>query len=531
MPNFPDHAQLANIGLIEAMYASYLKDSKSVDLSWRHFFEGIEFGSYLESGGNKLKVLGLVQAYRRQGHLLAHFNPLNGEENKVLELGFSKSEMGSLFPTLGFCKTDEAPLKEIIAALQRIYSSRIGFEYMGLDNPAMEEWIQKQIEPQLNLNLPIEEKRLALEYLSRSEMLETFLHTKYVGQTRFSLEGAETMIPMIAEMIDFGVNLGIEDWVIGMAHRGRLNVLTSILNKPYELIFEEFENDTVLSFTGNDDVKYHMGFNGQLMTRSGKSVSVELAANPSHLESVDPIVLGQVYGKQVLKKDTEKKKVAPLLIHGDASVAGQGVVYESMQLKNLPDYSVGGTIHLVVNNQIGYTTLPDEGRSTRYCTDIAKSFGAPVFHVNAEDPEGCLFVSKLAVQIRQQFHTDVFIDLVCYRKYGHNEGDEPSFTQPIQYEKIRSKKSIRQIYHDLLVQEGEKMADELEAKFKEKLAAALGTAQTAPKKQGAPAKMEKSSCETSVSLDILKKVTDGFCKIPETFHFHPKLQKWLEAKK
>ena len=532
MSQFPDYAQLANIGLIEEMYAKYLKDMNSVDRSWRSFFEGIEFGSFAEKGGGDLKIVSLIQAYRREGHLFAHFNPLRGEAGRLdlKKFGFTDSEMETLFPSFGFCETKEAPLREIAASLEKIYSSRIGFEYMGLENPELEKWIQKKIEPKLAIELPIEEKRLAFESLCKSAMLETFLHTKYVGQTRFSLEGAETMVPMIAEMIDLGADLGIDEWMIGMAHRGRLNVLTSILNKPYELIFEEFENDAVLSFTGNDDVKYHMGFSSQLTTRSGKSVSVELAANPSHLESVDPVVLGQTFAKQILKK-----RAAPLLIHGDASLAGQGVVYESMQLKNLPAYSVGGTIHLVVNNQIGYTTLPDEGRSTRYCTDIAKSFGAPVFHVNAEDPESCLFVSKLATQIRQEFHLDVFIDLVCYRKYGHNEGDEPSFTQPLQYEKIRSKKSIRQLYHEELMREGhveEEMAEEIEAQFKEKLNAALDKAKINGKKKETPSPLkEKSACDTRVSLDVLKKVMDDFCKIPETLHPHPKLTKWLDAKK
>ena len=492
MSEFPNHAQLANIALIEELYNRYLSDPESVDLSWRHFFEGIDFGSYLYKRGvepaadqSSLRIYDLVQAYRRYGHLEARFNPLESGEKKAAELdleklGFFSSELSQNFPTLGFCGKKEAPLSEIIAALKGIYCSRIGFEFMDLGHSDLEKWVQGRLEPQLQIEPKIEEKHLLFEYLNKSEVFETFLHTKYVGQTRFSLEGAETMIPLIGEMLDLGGNLGIDEVLIGMAHRGRLNVLTNILNKPLSSIFEEFEDDTTLSYSGNDDVRYHMGFVGEWKTRSGKSVTVGMAANPSHLESVDPIVIGQTYAKQIAKGDADKSRTCPLLIHGDASIAGQGVVYESLQLMNLPSYSVGGTLHLVVNNQIGYTTLPEEGRSTRYCTDIAKTFSCPVFHVNAEDPESCLFAAKLAVEIRQKFHCDVFIDLLCYRKYGHNEGDEPSFTQPLQYQMIRAKKPIRQIYHVQLLSAGhleQKMAEALDLQFKETLKSALAKAQ------------------------------------------------------
>ncbi|MES2274054.1 MAG: thiamine pyrophosphate-dependent enzyme, partial [Chlamydiota bacterium] len=490
MPEFPDHAQFANVRLIDELYQRYLVDKESVDISWRHFFEGIDFGAYLyQPQGTKndpsCRTLHLVWAYRNYGHLLARFNPLEKEDRKAPELqldqlGFLESELDLPFPTFGFCQKKEAPLREIIAALADIYSSRIGFEYMGLGRPDLEAWMQKRLEPTLQIEPSAEEKQLLLDSLNKSEVFETFMHTKYVGQTRFSLEGAETMIPIIAEIIDQGANFGLEALLIGMAHRGRLNVLANILNKPYSTIFQEFEDDTSLSFGGNDDVRYHMGFSGQALTRSGKKVRLELVANPSHLESVDPVVLGQTFAQQILKGDAKKTQIGALLIHGDASIAGQGVVYESLQLMNLPDYSIGGTLHLVVNNQIGYTTLPKEGRSTRYCTDIAKTFSAPVFHVNAEDPESCLFAAKLALEIRQQFHCDVFIDLLCYRKYGHNEGDEPSFTQPLQYKIIRAKKPIRDLYLEALLKAGgfeQKMAEALDLQFKEALKKALVTAQ------------------------------------------------------
>lgn len=546
MPDFPDHAQLANLELIEDLYNRYLIDRESVDPSWRHFFEGIDFGAYLYKRGveptaesSNLRIYELIQAYRRYGHLASQFNPLETGEKKAEELdleklGFFPSEMDQIFPSLGFCGKKEASLREIVTALKAIYCQRIGFEYMDLGNPEMEKWLEGRLEPNLAIEPTIEEKHLLLEYLNKSEVFESFLHTKYVGQTRFSLEGAETMIPLLAEMIDYSGDLGVGEILIGMAHRGRLNVLTNILNKPLESILAEFEDDIQLSFSGNDDVRYHMGFVGEFKTRSNRLVQVGMAANPSHLESVDPVVLGQTYAKQLLKGDTQKNRTVPLLIHGDASVAGQGVVYECLQFMRLPSYSVGGTLHLVVNNQIGYTTLPEEGRSTRYCTDISKTFGCPVFHVNAEDPESCLFAAKLAVEIRQKFHCDVFIDLLCYRKYGHNEGDEPSFTQPRQYQMIRTKKSIRQIYLEKLVSEGKlerTLAETLELQFREKMKEALRivlekTVSKASEKQPPWSELFEPF-RSGVDAETLKSVLETFCKVPASFHLHPKLQKWV----
>jgi len=546
MADFPDHAQLANISLIEEQYRRYTVDPESVDPSWRHFFEGIDFAAFLYkkpvvegAGSSGLKVALLIQAYRCYGHLLASINPLEKPPAMVPELdlerlGFAKTELEQPFPTLGFCGKETASLREIVAALQEVYSSRIGFEYMDLGNPELEQWMQERIEPRLALDATIEEKRFLLDALNQSEVLETFLHTRYVGQTRFSLEGNETAIPMLAEMVDEGANLGIEEFWIGMSHRGRLNVLANILKKPHSMLFEEFEDDTALSFFGNDDVKYHMGFTGEIETRSGKKVSIGMPPNPSHLESVDPVLLGQVRAMQIAKGDTERRRLVPIIIHGDAAVAGQGVVYESLQLMSLPDYAVGGTIHLVLNNQIGYTTLPKQGRSTRYCTDIAKAFGIPVFHVNGEDPESCLFAAKLAMEIRQKFQCDVFLDLIGYRKYGHNEGDEPSYTQPIEYQIIRSKKSIRQIYFEQLVSAGlmeKTLAETLEAEFKETLRKALAKAQETAKKTPSAPKASPSllkSFPSGVKSEVLKEIIEKFCRVPSGFHLHPKLQKWLQ---
>ncbi|MBI5272661.1 MAG: 2-oxoglutarate dehydrogenase E1 component [Chlamydiia bacterium] len=545
MSHFPDYAQLANLPLLEGLYKNYRADPASVDSSWRHFFEGVDCAKILyerpvEAGSapSELRIFLLIHAYRCYGHLRASINPLEEPENRVPELdlerlGFAQTELDVSFPTLGFCGKREAPLREIVEGVKEVYSSRIGFEYMNLGHPEMERWIQERIEPNLVIHRSIEEKHFLLEYLNRSEVLETFLHTRYVGQTRFSLEGNETVIPALAAMMQTGAGLGVKEFWIGMAHRGRLNVLANILNKPYSVLFGEFEDDTALSLYGNDDVKYHMGFSGEMVVPGGKVV-VNIPPNPSHLESVDPVILGQVRSLQELRGDEEGKEVVAILIHGDAALSGQGVVYESLQLMHPSGYSVGGALHLVINNQIGYTTLPKEGRSTRYCTDIAKTFGIPVFHVNAEDPESCLFVACLAMEIRHKFRCDVFVDLIGYRKYGHNEGDEPSYTQPLQYRQIRSKKTIRELYLHHLVGEGfaEKvLAETLEAEFKETLRKALSQAQGKENEKKSSLLHDLFQPQsTGVELPVLQEVIQGFCTVPSSFHLHPKLQKWLQER-
>lgn len=450
------YMHLANIEELEKLYSSFLNDPMSVESSWRYFFEGVEFGEYrkikeknLEKEGEvvDLRIYNLIDAYRKYGHLQAHFDPIalqepsQAHELLLSSLSFEPSELESLFPTCGLLKEPQAPLAKIIEALEEIYCRSIGIEYMGVHSPEMERWIQSQIEPnRFRPDLTIEEKKRILIHLNRSELFETFLHTKYVGQKRFSLEGAETLIPLLGEIIEKGAEFGMDECVIGMAHRGRLNVLSNILSKSYSMIFSEFEDyiDDAQP-EGAGDVKYHKGFSSTISTSKGMKVHISLTANPSHLESVNPIVEGKTKAKQLQKQDFAHKKVIPILIHGDASIAGQGVVYETLQLNQLDGYNTGGTLHIVLNNQIGFTTLPKEYRSSRYSTDIAHSFGFPVFHVNAEDPEGCIFALHLALRIRNLFCCDVFIELNCYRKYGHNEADEPAFTQPIEYQLIRKK--------------------------------------------------------------------------------------------
>lgn len=543
-------ANLANLPAIEELYERYMRDPKSVDPSWRYFFEGIQFASEGALGGGvsaegsaDLRIYHLIEAYRYYGHLIARINPLESEppqdppELDLQKIGFHPSELDKNFPTCGFLKEKEAPLKSIIEALRTTYSGSIGIEYMGLGEPAIERWIQERIEPNFNLDLSASERLDILHNLNKAEIFESFIHTKYVGQKRFSLEGAETLIPMLIGLIEKGAEEGVSDAVFGMAHRGRLNVLANILNKSYSMIFHEFEDHyTPDLLEGTGDVKYHRGFRGELKTKSEKVVHVALTPNPSHLEAVDPIVEGQVRALQEVKGDkTKRREVVPILIHGDAALAGQGVVYETIQLSRLNGYATGGTVHIVVNNQIGFTTLPKDSRSTRYCTDIAKAFGAPVFHVNAEDPEACVAVAKLAITLRQTFQCDVFIDLMGYRKYGHNESDEPTFTQPVEYERIQKKSSIRTLYREKLIREGvidKAKAEALENEFKDGLHKAQELV-SKPVANGevkqAPTKMSPfEKVDTTLAIQTAKSLAEKFCTVPAGFNIHPKIKRLLQ---
>lgn len=564
----------ANIGILEDLYEKYKTNPASIDPKWHKVFQEIDAysdkkpqtisekketltltPSVKESISNAeeraLRVYNLIYAYRTYGHLMAKVNPIATHpiaepyQLQLKTLGFSSDELDDLFPTFGLLESDLAPLREIIETLKQIYCNKIGIEYMEVHTPEMESWLQKQIEPTRFKNqLTIEEKQMILNHLNRSELFESFLQTKYVGQKRFSLEGGETLIPMLQEIVEIGAKSGVEDIVIGMAHRGRLNVLSNILNKSYVDIFTEFQENYIPdSFEGGGDVKYHKGYSSEVQTRHGRKINISLTPNPSHLEAVDPVVTGQARAKQVLRNDLEfQDKVFPVLIHGDAALAGQGVVYETMQFLRLPGYSTGGTIHLVINNQIGFTTLPDESRSTQYCTDIAHTFGSPVFHVNAEDPEGCVYATQLAIQLRQKFHCDVFIDLNCYRKYGHNETDEPAFTQPLEYQLIRKKRPIREIYRDTLIQEGELekyIAESLEVEFKKTLQQALKDIKIFPESsteeqkslpEFKPDKMMFIPVQTGVSKDILRQLTEKICTFPVGFNIHPKLENLLKER-
>lgn len=556
----------SNIAYIEEQHSRYQKNPASVDASWHPFFTqlGQKFADQIspqelgiaavsttitKAALDDGRIDHLIYAYRTYGHLAADVNPIAtaaAEEPKQLKLetvGFSQEDLSKPFPTRGLLPQEIASLEEILQALKEIYCGTIGIEYMGLQIPQLEEWIQQKIETsRFEIPLTTDQKKTILQQLNQAELLESFLHMRYTGQKRFSLEGGETLIPILDTMIDTGSALGLQEFVLGMAHRGRLNVLNNILNKSHAEIFSEFEDDCIpLSFEGSGDVKYHKGFFAEIVNRDGQPVKISLSPNPSHLESVDPIVEGQARAKQEKRGDDPRhESVMPVLIHGDAALAGQGVVYETMQLYKLPGYATGGTLHLVINNHIGFTSTAAETQSTVYCTDIAKTFSAPVFHVNAEDPEACVYAAQLAVMLRQKFHCDVFVDLNCYRKYGHNEADEPAFTQPLTYQQIRTKQSIRELYRDHLIQQNILSAETIkamEAEYTQSLQKALqerkeGQQRPANEEQEAPTQKPEPfvSIATAVSKEVLQKVAERLCLVPEGFVIHPKLQRLLKER-
>lgn len=548
------YANLANLQMMESLYEQWLANPDSVDISWKNFFEGMQFAAHLPKAlparteSNDLRAFYLINAYRTYGHLLARCNCIDAdpppfpEELKLENFGLSEKDMDTEFPTENFLKKPKASLREIIDALQKTYCQSIGIEYMDLGSVEIEKWVQQQIEPNFPTGLSNEDKlEILYQLLNQAEGFETFLHTKYVGQKRFSLEGAESLIPILHTILNVSAKSDLTDAVIGMAHRGRLNVLANIMGKSYGYIFSEFEDFYMPNLTeASGDVKYHMGFAGTYQTKEKKKIQLFLSANPSHLEAVDPVVEGQARAIQEQKSSKEARvQVLPLLIHGDAAVAGQGVVYETLTLSRLNGYSTAGTIHIVINNQIGFTTLPKDSRSTRYCTDIAKAFGAPVLHVNAEDAEACVAAARLAAELRIKFQCDVFIDLMGYRKYGHNESDEPFFTQPVQYQIIRSKKSIRQLYRDKLIEQGiltQEKAEAIEQEFHANLTQALTEVKS---KQPPPRKLEPrqrgrylqellqpfpSGVEKSRLVDLGRRIV----KIPADCNIHPKVLRVIQ---
>ncbi len=456
-------AQISNAEYIEEIYQQYLKDAESVDSSWKSFFEGMEFAQEQplscspETQGGDLNVYRLIEAYRSEGYKVANISPLELKPKKIPEslrlesygLEFSQEVVN----THGILE-GSVPLQELVERLERIYCSRIGFEYKHLDHPELIKFIEKRVESHFEQQLNAEQKKRILSYLNKAELFESFMHTKFVGQKRFSLEGLETFIPVVRSILDHGGEYGVDEIVLCMAHRGRLSLLTNIFERPYKLVFHEFEESyEPSSFEGSGDVKYHKGYSADIENDHGNRIHISIPPNSSHLESVNSIMLGQVKAKQVHKNDKDQTRILGIQVHGDASVAGQGVIYETMQMNKINGYEVGGSIHIILDNQVGFTALPEASRSTLFPSDIAKTFGCPVFHVNAEDPNGCVLVTQLAVEIRQKFKCDVFIHLCGYRKYGHNEGDEPSYTQPLEYQMIRKKDSIRKLYVAQLIDE------------------------------------------------------------------------------
>lgn len=484
MDNF-SYVGNGDVNAVEDLYNQYRNDPESVDFGWKKFFEGFEFSrANFESGGaipenvqKEFKVLQLINDYRSRGHLFTKTNPVRTRRQysptlDIEHYGLTKNDLNTTFDAATDLGLKPSSLSVIIEHLEATYCASIGVEYTYIRQPEVVSWIKEKIEP--NKNTPSfnqEEKLEILKKLNEAVGFESFLHKKFVGQKRFSLEGGESLIPALNALVEHGAELGLEEFIIGMAHRGRLNVLTNIFNKSYADIFTEFEGKEYEDNLFDGDVKYHLGYSCDIETDRGKKVHMTLAPNPSHLEAVDPVVLGIARAKidSYLK---DESKICPILIHGDASIAGQGVVYEVVQMAGLDGYRAGGTVHIVVNNQIGFTTNYIDARTSTYCTDVGKVTLSPVFHVNGDDVEAVVHTIKLAAEYRQKFNKDVFIDLLCYRKYGHNEGDEPRFTQPLLYKAIAKHPNPRDIYLSTLIAEGvlgKEAQKKLESDFKEML--------------------------------------------------------------
>lgn len=491
----------ADVNAIEELYLKYLKNPNEVDVSWHDFFKGFDFArthyselpteksEIPENISKEFKVITLINTYRKHGHLHTKTNPVR-ERRKytptldIENFGLEKNDLDTVFQAGNEIGIGPSPLRKIIEHLQQTYCNSIGVEYAYMRESAAMNWIRERLEKTRSTpNFTQEQKKEILKKIIQAVNFEQFLHTKFVGQKRFSLEGNEAFIPALHTIIQTGIHLGIKDFVLGMAHRGRLNVLANIMYKGYENIFTEFEGIPSEDPAYDGDVKYHMGFSSDITSQNGNEAHISLVPNPSHLEAVNAVAEGITRAKMDNLHSKNLKKICPILVHGDASIAGQGVVYEVIQMSQLDGYKTGGTIHIVINNQIGFTTHYLDGRSSIYCTDVAKTVLAPVFHVNADDVEALCFVAQLAIEFRQTFNRDIFIDILGYRKYGHNEGDEPRFTQPLLYKLIAQHPNVKQIYLKKLESENNtellEFAKQYEIEFKKELEAKLETAKKA----------------------------------------------------
>ncbi|MEY2472062.1 MAG: multifunctional 2-oxoglutarate metabolism enzyme [Actinomycetota bacterium] len=515
---------------------------------WRRDATGDSLDEERSRYAKQVHVHTLINMYRVRGHLIADLDPLAAKEPHMhpeldpATYGLTLWDLDREFYADGLAGRDVMTLGDILGILRDAYCRTIGVEYMHIQEPDQKRWIQEQVEG-VSTQLPTDEQQWIMERLNAAEAFEKFLHTKYVGQKRFGLEGGESAIPLLETVIDEAAATGVGEVVLGMAHRGRLNVLTNIIGKSYRELFREFEGDLDPdTVQGSGDVKYHKGAVGTFNGRHNLPIALTLASNPSHLEAVDPVVEGMARAKQDLFPNWDDTKrgatVLSLLIHGDAAFAGQGVVAETLNLSMLPGYRIGGTVHLVINNQVGFTTSPESARSSVYATDIAKMVQAPIFHVNGDDPEACVRVAKLAFAFRQAFEKDVVIDMVCYRRFGHNEGDEPSYTQPQMYERIEQKRSVRKLYTEALVKRGDLTMEEAEHAlddFSARLQAALEETREskAPMPTSLPAPppvIVEPSPLTGVSRDVLDRVARAVHEFPPNFTVHPKLQRQLEAR-
>ncbi len=598
-----------NAEYIAHLYAQYLKSPASVDPSWKEFFMGLKdaevsllkelhgaswtpmenrrsvngfdqmasipqqqvggkvvsfrtdqqqthapvaTGDIKQAAQDSIRALMLIRAYRVRGHLEADLDPLGlREHSQHPELdpayyGFTSADYDRQIFISGVLGMEYATLPEIIDALTETYCGKIGVEFMHMSSPEEKAWIQQRIEePHNKTDFTSKGKRTILERLTAAEGFEQYLHKKHTGTKRFGIDGGEALIPALEQIIKRGSQMGLKEIVLGMAHRGRLNVLANVMGKPFTAIFAEFQGmssipDDVL---GSGDVKYHMGTSSD-RDFDGNVVHLSLTANPSHLEFVNPVVIGKVRAKQIQHDDYESEKIMPILLHGDAAFAGQGVTAETLMISELPGYRVGGAIHIVINNQIGFTTMPKFGRSGPYCTDVAKMLSAPIFHVNGDDPEAVVHVSRIATEYRQTFKKDVVIDMFCYRRYGHNEGDEPAFTQPVMYKKIGEQESTRQKYEKQLISEGslnEEEASSITKAFEDEMDAAFEASKSYKPNNAdwlkgawdgmAIAHGEDRKGKTALSMDQLQRVGEKLTEIPADFDLNKKLVRLFDAKK
>ncbi|HET6342615.1 MAG TPA: 2-oxoglutarate dehydrogenase E1 component [Gemmatimonadota bacterium] len=587
---------------VESMYRQFLADPDSVDPTWALFFAGFQYagnghrggvapaqaangasaalepvgpGSIAEraNGGGipepvvltargdlpegadhatvapGLRVYDMVWTYRAFGHLIADLDPLDRSErtNPLLDLaefGFSEEELDSVVRCNTYREFQEGRLREFLEALRDTYCGTVGMEYMDVADKAQQEWLQERMEPVRNHPpLEPERRREILRQMVAADTFEETLHRRFPGAKRFSLEGGTSLIPLLVTLVEESAATGVDEIVMGMAHRGRLNVLAHVLGKPYAQILAEFEDrPTAIQTAGHGDVKYHLGYSRNFHAEGGRTVHLSLAFNPSHLEAVDPVVEGNVRAKQEIFHDTARRRAIPLLLHGDVAFTGQGVVAETLMMGGLDEYGTGGTIHVIINNQVGFTTDPEEARSTRYASDIAKIVHAPVFHVNGDDPEAAAHAARLAVGYRQTFHRDVVIDLICYRRYGHNELDDPSYTQPVMYRRIDAHPSNSAVYAARLIDDGVIGEADVEA-FKEEVRSALDAAhETARESEGtevqglggiwdglSPAG-EDWSAHTAVPSETLDAIAHALVTVPDGFRWHKRLKRLMEAR-
>jgi 2-oxoglutarate dehydrogenase E1 component len=562
--------QLSRFGVNAALVAEirqrYEVDPSSVHASWAALFEAEEEAEAAPAppvevpapeiaaqvADRHARVLRLIHAYRARGHRIAATDPLGGHPSYFPELdpahyGFGNEDLDRPYMAGDLPGGPIQTLRQILERLRRTYCRTVGVEFTHVQDPGRKLWLQRQLEESENESrLPAHERLRILEKLAAAEVFERFLHTKFLGQKRFSLEGSESLIPALDTLVEDAPQHGVRELVIGMAHRGRLNVLSNVLGKSLESIFSEFEDNPLIeSPFGSGDVKYHKGFTNDRQVASGGRVHLSLTANPSHLEAVNPVVEGRVRAKQRRSGDLRGETVVPVLVHGDAAFAGQGIVAETLNLSQLAGYSVGGTLHFVVNNQIGFTTTPAEARSTLYCTDVAKMIQVPIFHVNGDDPEAVVHCTRLALAYRQRFHEDVVLDIVCYRRHGHNEGDEPSFTQPLLYEKIRGRESTRLLYEEKLLSLGVLEPGDvsrIDEDLDRQLERALQGIETRPPGPDEPYEPRgpwtgfsrtppASEPDTAVPVEQLQLVAERLSTVPAGFALHPKLAALLERRR